>query len=107
MSDNTNNKKNIKLITKKIKKTQEDFDDRLNDPDYIDDNDDIDNIIEIDKCNEEELNDEESSIDKKIKKKILLNSDIGEKRKRRNSESDIYYYKILILWVLKILNEIF
>ena len=90
MSDNTNNKKNIKLITKKIKKTQNDIDDKLNDPDYIDDN--IDNIYEND---EEELNDEESSIDKKIKKKNLLNSDIGEKRKRRNSESDIYYYKIL------------
>jgi len=89
MSDNTN-KKNIKLITKKIKKIQSDIEDRLNDPDYIDNIDDIDNN------NEEELNDDEQSInDKKIKKKNILNSDIGEKRKRRNSESDIYYYKIL------------
>jgi len=87
MSDNINNKKNIKLITKKIKKIQSDNDNILNDPDYIDN---INNINE-----DESYVDEVSINDKKHKKKILLNSDIGEKRKRRNSESDIYYYRIL------------
>jgi ATP-dependent Lon protease len=83
MNDNTNNnsKKNIKLTIKNKKINNDDI---LNDPDYID-------------KNKEYLNDdEESSItDKKNKKKHFLNIENLEKKKRRNSESDIYYYKIL------------
>jgi ATP-dependent Lon protease len=84
--DNINTKKNIKLITKKIKKIDD------NDPDYIDNNY---NINYTDENENDNFYEDDILCNKKLKKKNILNSENLEKRKRRNSESDVYYYKIL------------